>query len=250
HISSDLPEPRHVSSVCPEPPHLSSDLPEPRHISTSQVLSDLPEPCHIMSASVMTITILSMWAAHYAPEVSSVHKSAPEVSSVTNLVMSASVMAITILSMWPAHYAPEVSSVTKSAPEVSSVHKSAPEVSPVHKSAPESVTNPLLNVSRLATRGRFDILTTLTVIPHPGLRSPSAIVAITCVQSETLFKPHLEPTHCNIVLSASLPAYRNSRLSGLLYCLALRITFAVDRPSPVLRITLSSCCLYTCLPLF
>ncbi|KAI2646642.1 Transposable element Tcb2 transposase [Labeo rohita] len=104
HVSSGRPEPRHVSSGRPEPRHVSSDLPEPCHDS-----SDLPEPRHVMTASVMALTILSVWAAHYTPEVSSVHKSAPEVSS-----------------------------VHKSAPEVSSVHKFAPEVSSVHKSAPEA----------------------------------------------------------------------------------------------------------------
>ncbi|KAL0152403.1 hypothetical protein M9458_052126 [Cirrhinus mrigala] len=40
--------------------------------------------------------------------------------------MTASVMAVTILSVWATHYTPEVSSVQKSAPEVLSDHESAP----------------------------------------------------------------------------------------------------------------------------
>ncbi|KAL0168324.1 hypothetical protein M9458_036546, partial [Cirrhinus mrigala] len=59
------------------PSHVSSDCPEPSH-----VLSDRPESSHMMSASVMAITIFSMWAAHYTLEVTSVHKSAPEVTFV------------------------------------------------------------------------------------------------------------------------------------------------------------------------
>ncbi|KAL0199540.1 hypothetical protein M9458_002727, partial [Cirrhinus mrigala] len=37
--------------------------------------------------------------------------------------------------------------------------------------------------------GRFAIHITQTVAPHPGLRSPSAIALITCIQSDTVYKP-------------------------------------------------------------
>ncbi|KAL0162338.1 hypothetical protein M9458_041734 [Cirrhinus mrigala] len=191
HVSSDRPEPSHVSSVCPGPSHISTVCPEfcldtSDRQESSQVSSDLPEPCYVMSASVMAITILSIWAASYAPEVPSVTKSAPEVSSVTKSVpefssdppephhvMSASVMAITILSMWAAHYAPKVSPVHKSAPEVSSDHESAPEASPVGEAAPmppevsASAVEPLMEAT--FSYGLFASLLVLSASSIPAL---------------------------------------------------------------------------------
>ncbi|KAL0148083.1 hypothetical protein M9458_056623 [Cirrhinus mrigala] len=70
----------------------------------------------------MAVTILSVWAAHYASEASSVHESASEASSVHES-------------------APEALSVHESAPEASSVHESAPEALSVHESAPKALSD-------------------------------------------------------------------------------------------------------------
>ncbi|KAI2668520.1 Foot protein 1 variant 1 [Labeo rohita] len=56
------------------------------------------------------------------------------------------------------------------------------------------LTDPVTNLAgdRQSAHHRMSlsyIHITLTVSPHPGLHSPSAIALITCVQSETLFKP-------------------------------------------------------------
>ncbi|KAL0153365.1 hypothetical protein M9458_051329 [Cirrhinus mrigala] len=131
-----------VKTAFREPSQVTTELHKPSHVSSVG-----PEPGHVMSASVMAITIFSMWTAHYAPEIPSVTRSAPEVSSITMFVpevssglpepshvMSTSVMAITILSMWAAHYAPEVPPGHKPALEVPS--DSAPRAFPVREAVP------------------------------------------------------------------------------------------------------------------
>ncbi|KAL0164284.1 hypothetical protein M9458_040037, partial [Cirrhinus mrigala] len=102
---------RQVSSHLPS--HAEPTLPS-RAVLT---LSNLTASTHSSPAGIplltvlptMAITILSVWAAHCAPEASSVHESTPEAS--------------------PVH---------ESAPEASPVHESTPEASPVHESAPEA----------------------------------------------------------------------------------------------------------------
>ncbi|KAL0195040.1 hypothetical protein M9458_008612, partial [Cirrhinus mrigala] len=111
HVSPDLPEPHHVSSDCPESRHVTSDHLDSRHVlsaaprssrsvlrSSSQVSSvrdpplvssratGIPKPApsspiiiEILppAAALPLMAIWCMWAAHCAPEASSVHESAP-----------------------------------------------------------------------------------------------------------------------------------------------------------------------------
>ncbi|KAI2664196.1 Rho-related GTP-binding protein RhoF [Labeo rohita] len=128
-VIADLHEPRHVSSESTKSrPIMMASVMDPPLMSVQAagilLTSALSSPLIIeilppaAALPLMAVAIWCVWAAHCAPEASSVHKSAPEVSSVHES-------------------APEVSSVHESAPEVLSVHESAPEASSVHKSAPE-----------------------------------------------------------------------------------------------------------------
>ncbi|KAL0169371.1 hypothetical protein M9458_033967, partial [Cirrhinus mrigala] len=105
HVFSDLPEPCHVSSVLSEPRHVSCDTLRSRTIMMASVFD--PPLMSVRAAGIpvasapsspiikeilppaaalplMAVAILCMWAAHSAPEVSSVHESAsvsPEVAA-------------------------------------------------------------------------------------------------------------------------------------------------------------------------
>ncbi|KAI2654094.1 Telomere repeat-binding protein 3 [Labeo rohita] len=129
--TADVHEPSQVSAGHPESNHISSDLPEPRHVSSvlsepRHVSSDTPRFQPIMMASVLDPPLMSVWAAGI-----------PVASRSCHPLLLFPLMAVAILCVWAAHSAPEVSSVHESAPEVSSVHKFTPEVPSVHESAPE-----------------------------------------------------------------------------------------------------------------
>ncbi|KAI2650156.1 Adhesive plaque matrix protein [Labeo rohita] len=129
HVPSDGPESSHVPSDGPESSHVPSDSPEPRHVS-----SDTPRSRPIMMASVLDSPLVSVWTANI-PVASAPSK--PTIKEVLPPAAALPLMAVAIWCVWAAHCAPEVPSVHKSASEVSSGHKSAPELSSVLKSAPE-----------------------------------------------------------------------------------------------------------------
>ncbi|KAL0199634.1 hypothetical protein M9458_002821, partial [Cirrhinus mrigala] len=106
-----------LSFLKQEPLHVSSDHPEPRHIS-----SDTPKSRPIMMASMFGPPLMSVQAAN-TPVASA--PSNPTIKEVLPPAAALPLMAIAIWCVWAAHFAPEVLSVHKSAPEVSSVHKSA-----------------------------------------------------------------------------------------------------------------------------
>ncbi|KAI2655611.1 hypothetical protein H4Q32_018036 [Labeo rohita] len=67
------------SLITSKPRHVSSDTPRSQLIMMASVLD--PPLMSVRALPLMAVTILCVWAAHSAPEVSSLHESAPEVSS-------------------------------------------------------------------------------------------------------------------------------------------------------------------------
>ncbi|KAL0162319.1 hypothetical protein M9458_041715, partial [Cirrhinus mrigala] len=84
---------------------------------------------------VLDPPLMSGWAAGI-PVAST--PSGPVILEILPPAAALPLMVVAILCVWAAHSAPEVSSLHESAPEVSSLNESAPEVSPVHKSASEA----------------------------------------------------------------------------------------------------------------
>ncbi|XP_016375597.1 DNA translocase FtsK 1-like [Sinocyclocheilus rhinocerous] len=123
------PEPLHVPAVTKIS---SKDFLAGGYSTQAHANAELGRGLKRLIASVMDPPLMSVRAADI-PVVPTL-SSPPGIPLSTALP----VMAVAILSVWAAHCAPESSPVHKSTPEASPVHESAPEASPVHESAPES----------------------------------------------------------------------------------------------------------------
>ncbi|KAL0160511.1 hypothetical protein M9458_044236 [Cirrhinus mrigala] len=225
-VTADLHKPSQVRAGLPESSCISAGRLESSQVMSrlttqSLAMSPLTPLGHNLMASVLDPPLMSVRAAGI-PVAST--PSSPIIKESLPPAAALPLMAVTILCIWAAHSAPEVSSLHESAPEVlflllpllwwSLAHPALPVPpqfpGPPHGPGPPSlvlfcpnspelfvwsVWKPLFGggyVTNLAGDLRsshhpFHI--TLTVAPHHGLRSSSAIALIVCSQSETLYKP-------------------------------------------------------------
>ncbi len=118
----------HADSTLPS--HADSALPSHAVSTLNVILEVLPTSSAL---PVMVLAILSMWAAHCAPDTYPVHESVSDTSPVHESVSNTSPVHESVL---------KVSSVHESAPEISPINESVTEVSPVLESVPESAQVP------------------------------------------------------------------------------------------------------------
>ncbi|KAL0170618.1 hypothetical protein M9458_035214, partial [Cirrhinus mrigala] len=127
-VTAALIEPSQGIAVV-SPHHVSSDGPESSHNS-----SNTPRAQPVMKASVVDPPLGSGRSSNILVPST---LSEPSYNDVLSPAAALPIMAVAFWCVWAAHSAPEVTSVPESAPELPSDHKPAPELPSDHKPAPE-----------------------------------------------------------------------------------------------------------------